>query len=255
VIIQTPTAHSTGLPFIDTTQDAEQHLVGRQTAAITIDRVYKNSVLQTAGGGNDYQISTQVIDGQTHTEIHWEAGNRPLVTDFISCDITFGSRGPVEAIKHFMENFCGYENANFNAASYAAAAAKESDRGYDFSGALWEAKPLQTILDDWRNQWELDIFWNKDGEVMFSYITSDVGAATHYDDYLHILGGFSSDPQVNRLLNYLRYGYNYHYSKTYYYDYNVYQDTDSQTKYGGTFKSFSGLRWTRSSAVAHDKTQ
>lgn len=244
---------STGLLFIDTTVDSEKHLVGRQMAAITVDRVYLDGVLQTVGGGNDYTISTQVIDGQTHTEIHWEAGVNPTENSFVSCDITFGSRRPVEAIRHFLENFCGYAAGNFNAANYTAARDKEDERFYTFDGALWEQQALRTILDVWRDEYEFDIYWNKDGEVCFNYLSAFTsGTLNHYQDLNEILQRFESDPQVSKILNYLDYGYNYHYAKTYYYNFSYYQDTDSQTKHGATFRDFKGYRWIRSSTVARD---
>lgn len=246
-----------GLPFVDTTPNAEIHLVGMQTAAIIVDRVYMDkrdgngAVLQTAGGGNDYQITTQVIGGMTHTLIEWEAGANPLPEYRISCDITFGSRRPVAGIKHFLENFSSY--ASFDAAALAEAEAKELSRGYDFSGVIWEPQDLASLLDVWRDQWELDIFWNKAGEVTFKYMSSEIGSdLTKYNDLNDILEGFKSDPDVKKLLNYADYAHTFHWSKTYYLTHGVYQDTDSQTKYAITVREFIGLRWTRLASVAFD---
>jgi len=246
-------AKGTGLPMIDTTVDGEKHFVGRQTAAITVDRVYKDGALQTVGAGNDYQVSTQVIDGQTHTEIAWEAGNNPTTASFITCDLTFGSRRPVEAIRHFMENFCGYASGDFNAASYTTAAGKEDDRIYDFAGALWEPKTLRAILDIWRDEFELDIYWNKSGEVCFNYLTALLPTSpNHYQAKTDILNSFESDPQVDKLLNKVEYGYNYNYAKTYFYNHDEYENTDSQTKYGATYSEFYGFKWIRSASVANN---
>lgn len=241
-----------GLPLVDNTQDAEQTLVGRQTAAITVSRVYLDGVLQTLGGGNDYTISTQVIDGFTHTEIHWEAGPRPTKDKRVSCDIVFGSRKPVEAIRHFMENLAGYVGGDFNAASYTAATTTETSRAYTFDGVLWEEKRLKAILDIWRDEFELDIYWNKDGEVAFNYLSAVFATPNSYDDVRDILKGFDSDPQVFELLNKLLYGYNFHYSKTYFYNYDTYENIDSQTKYGETREKFKGFNWIRSASVASD---
>lgn len=246
-------ANGTGLAFVDTTQDAEQHLVGRQTAAITVDRVYKNDVLQTEGAGDDYQVSTQVIDGFTHTEIHWVAANRPTESDKITCDITFGSRLPVEAIRHFLENFTPHVTGDFNSTSYSVAHTLETDRAYTFAGAITEEKELRSLLDDWRNEFELDIYWNTDGEICWRYMSTVTAAsANHYLEYLHILKGFDSDPQATKIINYLRYGYNYHYGKAYYYNYSYYESSISQTKYGETYKDFIGFQWIRSAAMASD---
>ena len=243
----------TGLPFVDTTQDAEQHLVGLQTAAITVDRVYIDDVVKVEGGGNDYTISTQVIGGFTHTEIHWEAGVRPTETSKVTCDITFGARLPVEAIKHFLENFPSWASGDFNAASYNAAHTKEGDRSYTFDGALCEKKALTAILDEWRDEYELDIYWNTAGEVCFNYLSSILPASTnHYTAELDILSDFDSDPQVSQIMNHMKYGFNFHYAKSYYYNFDTYEDTDSQTKYGKTVKLFKGFRWIRSSTIAHD---
>lgn len=243
-------SNGTGLPFVDTTVDSEKHLVGRQAAAITVDRVYKNAVLQTLAV--NYTIATAAISGQTHTTINWIAGQNPTESDFISCDITFGTRRPVEAIYHFLDNFCGYASGNFNTASFNTAKAKESDRGYDFSGALWERLPLRTILDNWRNEYEFDIYWNKSGEFCFNYLTALFSSPPHYTDLLHILEGYNSEPQVSELLNYLSYGYQFHYSKAYFYDYDYRENTDSQTEYGAIYKQFKGFYWVRTTAVARD---
>ena len=248
----------TGLPFIDDTVDSEQHLVGLQTGAITVATVYKNGVAQTAGVGNDYQISTQVIDGFTHTEIHWEAGNRPTETDLISADISFldGGQpwGPVDAIHNFLTNFVGW--VSFNAAALAAAQTLEATRSYRFDGVLWEAKKtLRTILDDWRSEIELDIFANKDGEIVFKYLSALFAAPNEYSDVLNILQPFESRTMVEELLNRLKYGYNFNYSQSYYYNYSTRNDVDSQTKHGGIYEGeFQGFRWIRNAAMATDIT-
>ena len=241
----------TGMLFVDTTLNAEKHLVGRQSAAITVDRVYKNGVLQTLT--THYTIASAVVDGQTHTTINWAAGVNPTVSDLISCDITFGTRRPVEAIRHFLETFCGYIYAtDFNAASYTATTAVETSRSYTFDGALWEKMPLRSILDEWRDEFEFDIYWGKDGLLYFNYLSAVLSTPTVYNGVKDILESFDSDPQVDMIINYLKYGYNFHYSKTYYYNYATYQNTASQTKYGAIFKDFKGFNWIRSAAMAHD---
>lgn len=244
--------NETGLPFIDTTVDAEKHLVGRQVVAITVDRVYRNGVLQATPA--DYTIDSHIVDGRRHTRINWAAAERPTEDDFISCDITYGTRAPVEAMRHFLENFCGYVGGNFNAANYATARAMEDSRGYGFAGALWEQSPLRTHLDRWRDEYELDIYWNKAGEVCWNYMTGIfTSPLNHYTDLLDILDKFDSNPQVHKLMNYLGYGYDYHYSKTYFRDFDHYENADSQTEHGGTFKGkIKTFYWIRDSSVAHD---
>jgi len=221
---------------------------------IGVPRVYKDGVLQTEGSGNDYQIEHSIVDTYSHCLVAWEAGNNPTEASFISCDIVFGSRRPVEAIRHFLDNFCGYTYAtDFNATSYTAAVAKEADRSYTFDGALWQKIPLRSILDMWRSGFELDIYWDKDGLLCFKYLSSEVSSSPNsYTAERDILSGFDSDPLVYKLLNKLKYGYNYHYAKTYYYNYATREDTDSQTKYGATFEDFKGFEWIRSASVAND---
>jgi len=244
-------ALETGLLFVDTTQDAEKHLVGIQDAAITVDRVYKNGVLQTAV--THYNITSAVIGALTHTYISWVAGVRPAKEDFISCDITFGSLRPVAAIKHFLKTFCGYVDGDFNSTAYTTATTTEGNRSYDFSGALWQSKPLRQLIDEWCDAFELDIYWDKSGLLCFQYISGLVtSSAKKYDDVRHILGGFDSDPRVDQLMNKLKYGYNFHYSRTYFYNYATYENTESQTKYGASFVQFFGHYWTRTAAVAYD---
>ena len=243
-------ANSTGLAFIDTTTNSEKHLVGRQAAAITVDAVFIDGVEKTVT--THYTVSSSVVDGQTHTVINWVSGVNPTEANLVTADITFGSRGPVEAIYHFLTNFCGYAASDFNTSNYSAALTTEGDRGYTLSGALTEEKTLKTILDDWRDEFELDIYWNRSGEICWNYLSAIYSDPTEYNDLLHFLDGFDRDPQVTKIINKLDYGYNFHYGKTYYYDQDTFQDTDSQTKHGGTFRDFKGFRWIRSSSEAVD---
>ncbi len=225
---------------------------------IGVDRVYMDkrdgngAVLQTEGtGAGKYLITTQVIGGKTHVLISWGAGINPLPEYRISCDVTFGSRRSVAGIKHFLENHSSY--SSFDAVALAAAEAKELSRGYDFAGVIWEPQDLASLLDYWRDQWELDIFWNKAGEVTFKYMSSELGSnLTEYNDLNDILEGFTADPDVKKLLNYADFAHTFHWSKTYHLTHSVYQDTDSQTKYAITIREFIGLRWTRLASVASD---
>ncbi len=242
----------TGLLFVDTSNNAEKHLVGMQETIISVPRVYKDGALQTEGGGNDYTIGSTTINGFVFTTIDWETGNNPTSANLISCDIIFGSRRPVEAIQHFLTTFAGYSASDFDSDSFTEAKATEVSRGYDFAGALWQPQVLRTILDNWRDQWELDIFWNPSGKIQFKYITSAVGSPNEYNDLLHILSGYKSDIQADELINFIRYGYNKNYAKTYFNNYATVEDTASQTAYGGTRKVFLSLNWTRTANVASD---
>jgi hypothetical protein len=240
-----------GMLFVDTRTNQEKHLVGLQDDAITVDRVYKNGVLQTLT--THYTVTTSVVDGKTHTLIAWASGVNPTTADRISCDISFGSRRPVEAIRHFLLNYCGYVAGDFNATFYAAAQAKEIERGYTFDGALWQKAGLRTLLDTWRDEYELDIFWDKNGLVCFRYITAILPTGTRkYTDVLDILADHDSDPQVGQILNKLKYGYDFHYSKTYFYHYGIYESAASQAKWGAVFSEFAGFYWLRGSSLALD---
>jgi len=236
-----------GMLFVDTTLNTEKHLVGLQTAAITVDRVYLDDILKTVV--THYNITTQVIDGKTHTLISWVAGVNPTAQNRVSCDITFGTMRPVEGIRDFLINFCGYVAGDFNAASYAAAVTLETSRGYTLDGALWESqKNLRSILDDWRDEFELDYFHNKAGEVCFKYISAVFTTPNKYTDVLSILkSGYQNDPKVYDLMNQLEYGYNFNYTRAYYHNKTTYGSPP-----GEAYKKFFGFRWVRSSSVAHD---
>jgi len=239
--------------FVDTTVDSEKHLVGLQQAAITVNRVYIDKVLKATPA--DYTIVTQVIDGKTHTRIHWVGGIRPTEESVVTCDLVFGAREVCEAIKYFMINFCGYVNGDFNAASYNAAHLIEQNRSFTFNGAFTRKQTLSTILNDIKDEFELDMWWEpKDGLIHFNYLSSsiDLATLTHYKDTFDILKGYKPGMQVEKILNYLRYGYNYNYAHDYYYNYDHHENIASQTKHGGTYTEFSGFRFVRSSMVAHD---
>lgn len=242
-----------GMLLVDNTLDAEISLVGLQTGAITVSRVYIDGELKTEGAGNDYTIGTQVIDGFTYTEIRWKADVNPTRFNKVGADVTFGARTPVEMIRHFLENFCEYDVVTFNAATYAVATNTESERGYLADGSLWESgRTLRYLLDSWRDEFELDIYMDKDGEIVFKYITAILGTVNSYSDVLDIHPGFDMEAKVDELLNSLKYGYNYNYSGTYFYSYAEYEDTDSQTKYGQTYFKFKGFEWIRIAAMARD---
>ena len=247
-------SNGTGLAFVDTTTNSEKHLVGYQNGAISVNRVYKNGVLQTPI--THYAVA--FIGATNYTEIRWASGVNPTENDFISCDIVYdiGFNSPVTMIFNFLSTFCGYINpTDFDMTSFYTARDKESSRGYDnIGGALWERKPLRSHLDEWRNEFELDIYWGKGGKVTYNYLSSILSSnIKHYRDHLDILGGkYDVEPKVKDMINKLDYGYNFHYSKSYYHNYDTEEDTDSQTKYGATYRAFKGMRWVRSASMALD---
>ncbi|MCK4818639.1 hypothetical protein KA005_22905, partial [bacterium] len=142
----------------------------------------------------------------------------------------------------------------FNAASYNAAHLIEQNRGFTFNGAFTEKQTLNTILNAIKDEFELDIWWEpKDGKIHFNYLSSSLNPpVTHYKDTFDILKGYRPGMQVEKILNYLRYGYNYNYAHDYWYNYDHHEDTDSQTKHGGTYTEFFGFRFVRSSIIASD---
>lgn len=201
----------------------------------------------------DYTINYQVIDNKVHTQIYWENGVRPTFEDIVSCDITFGTRNPCEAWKHFLINFCGHEAADFHVASYDAAHVIEQNRGYTFDGAFIAEKELIAHEDQIRDEFELDIWRDpKDGLIHFKYISSLATPTVHYKDYIDILKGYEPNTQVTKIINYLTYAYNYNYARTYFNNLPYREDTDSQTKYGATYRSQQNFYFVRSTAVALD---
>ena len=251
-----------GTIMVDDTVGAEIHLVGRQTAAITVDRVYLDILdgnpptLQTEGAGNDYQIATQVIDGHTHTEIRWEAtaAVSPTILDVVTCDISFGTREVCEAWKHYLESFCGYVNADFDAVSYATAHAKGVSRNYIAKGAFKDQKELVSLRDDLCREFEVDIWWEPtDGLVHFNYFSSWVAPTVHYYDYKDILEGYAPNNDSTNIVNYQRVGYNYDFSSRVYRNYTTKQNAASIAKYGATFRGdFKGFYFVRDASVAGD---
>lgn len=244
--------------FVDTTDDAERYLVGLQDAGadITVSAVYVDGAAQTEGALDDYQIVREDIDGRRHTRIHFEATADPQPTEdtVVTCDLVFGARETCEAIKYFMINFCDYVDGDFNAASYNAAHLIEQNREFTFNGAFTEKQTLSAILNTIKDEFELDMWWEpKDGKIHFNYLSSSLNPPiTHYKDTFDILKGYRPGMQVEKILNYLRYGYNYNYAHDYFYNYDHHEDTDSQTKHGGTYTEFFPFRFVRSSVVAHD---
>jgi len=160
-----------------------------------------------------------------------------------------------EAIKYFMINFCGYVDGDFNDPSYQAAHIIEQNRGFTFNGAFTIKQTLSTILNGIKDEFELDMWWEpKDGLIHFNYLSSsvDLSTLTHYKDTFDILKGYRPGMQVEKILNYLRYGYNYNYAHDYWFNYDHYEHTASQAKHGGTYTEFSGFRFVRNSTVAYD---
>jgi len=249
--------------FVDTSNTTERYLVGLQSsiplgagANITVSAVYVDGDVQTPGVGNDYDIVREDIDGRRHTRIHFynTAVPQPTEDTVVTCDLVFGAREVCEAIKYFMINFCGYIDGDFNDVSYQAAHLLEQNRGFTFNGAFTRKQTLSTILNAIKDEFELDMWWEpKDGLIHFNYLSSSLNPPiTHYKDTFDILKGYKPGMQVEKILNYLRYGYNYNYAHDYFYNYDHHEDTDSQTKHGGIYTEFFGFRFVRSSIIAHD---
>lgn len=248
--------------FVDTRVNVggewEKHLVGLQHTGtdITVSAVYIDGVAQDVGAGNDYEIARENIDGRRHTRIHWlaTADIRPTEDMKVTCDLVYDAREVCEAIKYFMINFCGYIDGDFDDPSYQAAHIIEQNRAFTFNGAFTEKQTLSTILNAIKDEFELDMWWEpKDGKIHFNYLSSSLNPPiTHYKDTFDILKGYKPGMQVEKILNYLRYGYNYNYAHDYFYNYDHYEDADSQAKHGGTYTDFFGFRFVRSSIVAHD---
>jgi len=255
-------ARGTGMPFICTTQDAEEHLIGTSYSTLAIynivfaNRVYKNGILQTLGV--HYNVTFRTIDGKRHYYIAWIAGARPVETDLISCDVSVSIQSPITDFTKFLWGHCGYTSPDdFNSTYYIAANAIEVLRGWDLigiPGALWEQKTLHEIMNDFRGEFDLDIFWDNDGLICYKYQTASYSsAAQHYKDYLHMIGGeYESNPHGEELINWMKYGYAYNYARNYYYNYAFDEDVASQTKYGATFKKYGGFQMVRSATVAVD---
>jgi len=237
--------------MVDTTQDAEVHLVGLQAAAITVSRVYINKVLKTLT--THYTIATQVISGKTHTEIRWVAGVRPTEEDTVSCDLVYGSREPCEAFRYFMTEFCEYLDADFDATSYAVAYAKGVSRSYTMDGLMVEQKTLKAWRDMVCDEFQLDIWIDpKDGLVHFHYLSGLIPVVKEYRDDVDILDGYQCNQNTTSLLNYLTYGYNYNFARDYFNNYSYREDAASQIKQGGTYREFKGFYFIRDISVATD---
>ncbi len=243
--------------LVDPRNNDEIHLVGRQAGVpagnITVDRVFIDGTEKT-GAGTHYTINHRDMgDGFTHTEIIWEDGVNPTFENVVTCDITFGARNPCEAWKHFLIEFCDHVAGDFDATSYDAAHAIEINRGYTLDGAFIEEKELITHEDHIRDEFELDIWRDpKDGLIHFKYISSLIEPTVHYKDYIDILKGYEPNTRVEKIINYLRYGYNYNYARTYFFNLPYREDTDSQAKYGATYRDQQNFYFVRSTTIALD---
>lgn len=198
-------------------------------------------------------ITCSVVTSIVHVTIDWEAGNNPTASDIISCDIIFGTRGTVEAVRHSLENFRDYVSGDFHAASYNAARAIEQNREFTLDGAFVMSKKLKSHLDDIKDEFELDIWTDpKDGLIHFMYLTSDMSVTNHYKDYLDILTGYEPKIQVTKIMNYLDYYYNYNYARQYFHNHAFREDADSQSEHEATFKDEKKYYFIRSSTGAND---
>jgi len=208
----------------------------------------------TEGVGNDYTIVTQVIDGFTHTEVHWNAAVNPTADDTVSADIEFGSRDVCEAWQHYNINFANYVLGDFDAVSYAAASTIAVDRDYIMNGVFEKNKELSAHRDDICNEFELEIYWDpKDGLIHFKFLTVEETASNTYVDYLDILKGYEPNTNVLKIMNHLDYGLKYNYVGEYYDDLDEVENAESIAEHGGTaFREFFGFKFTRDSAVATD---
>jgi len=245
--------------MVNTTQDAEKHLVGLQHGhALTVTNVRINGTLKTVD--THYTITSATIDGKIHSYIAWVAAVRPTISDLVTCDAAFTSHatmGPVEAFVYFAENFCGYTSGSggdFDLTSYADALAEEAQRGYALDGIMAEEKTLSAWKDEISNEFELDIWYDTaTGLIKFQYLggSLDLTAAPHYYDYKDILA-YTPNQRVDLIGNWCRPGYNYDYATQNFKNYHFYEDADSQTRHGGVYKLNPTLWFVRSAATAYD---
>ena len=243
--------------MVDTTQDAEKHLVGLQHgAALAVTNVRLNGTLKTVA--THYTITSQTIDGKVHTLISWVAGVRPLPADRVSCDATFNAAGapvgPVACAMFFMEHWAGYVSGDFDSTSSAAAIAEETDRGYVMAGAMNESKPLSVWLDQIRNEFELDIWRDTaTGKIFFLYLGQaiDLTNIQHYRDTREI---FKYTPNLNMelVVNWIRPAFNYDYVNQNFKNYEFYEDANSQARHGGVYRLDPTLFFIRDAATAYE---
>jgi hypothetical protein len=245
--------------MVDTTVDAEKHLVGLQHGSVLdVTNVRVNGTLKTVV--TDYTITNQTIDGKVHTLIAWEAGVNPTDADLVTCDAEFlnpslmVARGPVEAFVFFAVKFCGYVLEDFDAPSYAAAIAEETTRGYTLDGIMAEEKTLSAWKDEISNEFELDIWYDTaTGLIKFQYLGGDLDLETvpHFYDYKDILG-YTPNQRVDLIANWCRPGYNYDFAMQNFKNYHFYEDAASQTLHAGVYKLNPTLYFVRSAATAYD---
>ena len=225
------------------------------TEIIEVTRVRFNDVVQVEGAGNDYEILPQIIDEHTHTEIHWLAtGPNPTIEDTVTCDIQYGTREPCEMFKHYLETFCEYVDADFDAVSYAAAKAIGEARGYIVKGSFKDEKELVSHRNDLCQEFGVDIWWEpKDGLVHFDYFSPIATPSIHYYDYKDILRGYVPNNDSTAIINYQRYGYGWDYKVKVFRNFDIKQNADSQEKYGETKRGeFKGLYFIRDVEIASD---
>ncbi len=246
--------------MVDTTVDAEKHLVALQVTPapgtpLGVTNVRINGTLKTAV--THYNITGTTIDGKIHVYISWVAGVNPTASDLVTCDVTFtdhATMGPAEAFKYFALNFCGYVNADFDPVSYATAVIEEISRGYTFDGVMAEEKTLAAWKDEISNEFELDIWYDTaTGLIKFQYLGTafDLASTPHYYDYKDILK-YTPGQHVELIGNWCRPGYNYDYAMQNFQNYHFYEDATSQTLHGGVYKLNPTLYFVRSAATAYD---
>lgn len=198
-------------------------------------------------------ISCTVVASTVHVTIDWKAGVNPTTDDIVSCDTLFGSRYVCEAWKHFLMKFCGHAEADFHAASYNVAHEIEINRDYTLDGPFIKEEELISHENQIRNEFELDIWREpKDGLIHFKYMSSLDQPVNHYRDYLDILKGYEPNRKVTKIINYLKYMYNYNFARNYFYNLPYREDVDSQSKHGATYRSKQGFYFVRKSSVASD---
>jgi hypothetical protein len=247
----------TGLPFVDTAPGSEKHLIGSYgidksvAASCTPSRVYMNGVLQTFNV--DYLYNSLVLPSGTSVEyIYWIGANPPTENDFISCDITADGFEPTASIYTFLLEYCGYVYADVNPTKYSIANFMGTSRGYKMKGMMWEPKPLRDWLDIWREEFEMDLWWDKNGWMCFNYLNASWQTGQrHYRDICDVLD-YESNPQISEIVNRIKYGYNFNFSGSHFKNYATKNDVPSQTKYQRVIDTFKGHYFTRDEAMAYD---
>ena len=131
--------------------------------------IYKDGVLQTQT--TDYivtKVTTYSFGGGYILTFVVDPGTSVITAAFMIMNWTTFSLDPIDTMLDYLNNFCGFSISEFGwdaNSSWTTARTKLASRGMTFNGGVHDSINLQTLLAEWMQSFDCDIYLDKNGKL------------------------------------------------------------------------------------------